>query len=1204
MLRQGWGIRLATFTATKIEAAGHWLLAIRPIRLSPVNCPSCGAENPAGQRFCGSCGTALAQTCASCGAANPPGQRFCGECGTALGGAAAAPAAAVPAAAVPAAERRLVSVLFADLVGFTTLSESRDAEEVRELLSRYFDTCRRLIELYGGTVEKFIGDAVMAVWGTPVATEDDAERAVRAALDLVTAVGALGEELGAENLRARAGVLTGEAAVTLGATGQGMVAGDLVNTASRVQSVAEPGTVFVGEATRRAAEQTVVFEDAGSFELKGKEGETPLWRALRVVSGRSGSLKSQGLEAPFVGRDRELRQIKELFHTTADEKRAQLVSVTGIAGIGKSRLSWEFYKYFDGIEQIVYWHRGRCLAYGDGVTYWALADMVRMRCGIAEDDESAAALAKLHATLDEHLLDADDRAFVEPRLAQLLGLGDHETRERQELFGAWRLFFERLAEVYPTVLAFEDMQWADSSLLDFIEYLLESSRNHPIFVVTLARPELAERRPTWGAGHRNFSSIYLEPLSEGAMVELLTGLVPGLPATLRDQILARAEGIPLYAVETVRMLLDRGLLAEDASSYRVVGEVESLAIPETLQALAAARLDTLSADERRVVQDASVLGKTFTLAALGALTGLGREELEPMLAGLVRKELLGLQADPRSPEHGQYGFLQDLIRQVAYDTLAKRDRRDKHLAAAEHLAGSITEEEVAEVVASHLVEAYRLDPDADDAPELRERARRALLVGAERAAALGAAGEAARFFEQAAELAASTSDQAAALLRAGEMLHQTGRTDDARRLFERAHVLYGEAKEPHRAARVAAWLGYVAMTSGHSEQAVAIMEEAYQAVEDDDPDEDIAFLLSRLSQTYTFMGERERATELIDRCLDIAEGLQLYEVLPRTWASKAVLLFPTRPAEAKGLHELALSVALEHGMARAAVISYGNLSDFSMQRDRYGDCLDYLERSLPFTRRSGDRRGEWFALSEQSYVLTMLGRWDEALARAGELPVERLGVDTNLLSVLSGPLEIHLRRGDLLAAQELLARFEEIGRSDDVQTHGSVSGATSAVRLAEGRLRETLAAAERAIEGRLTLGLGSQDVKQGYRNGVEAALALGDTEAADRLLRIVEDAPIGLRPPYLAALAARFRARLAGDAPEADRLFAAAAAQFAAIEVPFEEGVVRLEHGEWLVRIGRADEGAPLIAAAREAFERLGATVWLERANAAGAVLV
>ena len=1165
-----------------------------------MHCPNCGAENPAGQRFCGSCGTALAQTCGSCGTANPPGQRFCGNCGTALG-ATAAPAA--PSAPVPAAERRLVSVLFADLVGFTTLSESRDAEEVRELLSRYFDTCRRLIELYGGTVEKFIGDAVMAVWGTPIATEDDAERAVRAALDLVTAVGALGEELGAENLKARAGVLTGEAAVTLGATGQGMVAGDLVNTASRVQSVAEPGTVFVGEATRRAAEQTIVFEEAGSFALKGKEGETPLWRALRVVSGRSGSLKSQGLEAPFVGRDRELRQIKELFHTTADEKRAQLVSVTGIAGIGKSRLSWEFYKYFDGIEQIVYWHRGRCLAYGDGVTYWALADMVRMRCGIAEDDEPAAALEKLHATLAEHLLDADDRAFVEPRLAQLLGLGDHETRERLELFGAWRLFFERLAETYPTVLAFEDMQWADSSLLDFIEYLLESSRNHPIFVVTLARPELAERRPTWGAGHRNFSSIYLEPLAEPAMQELLAGLVPGLPAALRDQVLARAEGIPLYAVETVRMLLDRGLLAEDGASYRVVGEVESLAIPETLQALAAARLDSLSADERRVVQDAAVLGKTFTLNALSAVTGLTRDQLEPILAGLVRKELLGLQADPRSPEHGQYGFLQDLIRQVAYDTLAKRDRREKHLAAAQHLAATISEDEVAEVVASHLVEAYRLDPDAADAPELRERAGRALIAGAERAAALGANEEAARFFAQAADLASSPAEEAAALTRAGEMVHLLGRTDEAEGLYRRASDLYVELGETHAVARLAAMLGYVALTNGRSEEAERVMREAYETVRDDEPDADVALLSGRLAQLYAFSGDA-RAAELVDRTLDIAEGLQLHEAMLRGWGAKAVMLFPTRPTEALGLFMLALSVAREQDLPRSMTVAYGNVSDAAMQRDQYRDCLGYIEEALPLARRVGDRRNEWFMLAEQSYVLSMLGRWDEAVARAGELPTDSVGADIVSASVLTGVVEIYLRRGEVVLAQELLGRFDDLARSDDVQMHGSVFAATSAVRLAEGRLREALAAAERAIEGRLTLGLGSQDVKQGYRNGLEAALALGDLDTADRLLRIVEEAPIGLRPPYLAALAQRFRARLAGDAPEADRLFASAAAGFAAIDIPFEEAVVQLEHAEWLGRIGRPDEADQLLAGARETFERLRATPWLERVSAAETVAV
>src|SRR6266566_4681181 len=294
-------------------------------------CPNCGVENPTGHKFCGQCGHALAVVCASCGSPSRQGERFCGECGSRLH--EAAPPAAGPAA--PVAERRLVSVLFADLVGFTTLSEQRDPEEVRELLSRYFESCKRLISLYGGTVEKFIGDAVMAVWGTPTAKEDDAERAVRAALDLVAMVSALGQEVGAPDLSARAGVLTGEAAVTIGAEGQGMVAGDLVNTASRIQSVADPGSVYVGESTRRASEAAIVYADAGSHELKGKEGLTPLWRALRVVSGARGSLKSAGLEAPFVGRDRELRQIKDLFHVSADERKAHLVSVTGIAGIGK-----------------------------------------------------------------------------------------------------------------------------------------------------------------------------------------------------------------------------------------------------------------------------------------------------------------------------------------------------------------------------------------------------------------------------------------------------------------------------------------------------------------------------------------------------------------------------------------------------------------------------------------------------------------------------------------------------------------------------------------------------------------------------------------------------------------------------------------------------------------------------------------------------
>ncbi len=797
-----------------------------------------------------------------------------------------------------------MSVLFADLVGFTSLSESRDPEEVRDLLSRYFDSCRRLIELYGGTVEKFIGDAVMAVWGTPVATEDDAERAVRAALDLVAAVSSLGDEVGALELRARAGVLTGEAAVNLAAVGEGMVAGDLVNTASRVQSVAEPGSVFVGEATRRATEQAIVYEDAGSSELKGKEGETQLWRALRVVSGVGGELRSEGLEAPFVGRDRELRQIKDLFHVCAEEGRAQLVSVTGIAGIGKSRLAWEFYKYFDGLSQIVYWHRGRCLSYGEGVTYWALADMVRMRCRIAEDDPQDEALRKLHTALDEYLLDPEERRFVEPRLAQLLALGEGASHDRQDLFAAWRLFFERLADTYPTVLAFEDMQWADASLLDFVEYMLEWSRDKPLFVVTLARPELSERRPTWGAGHRNFASLYLEPLSPQAMEELLVGLVPGLPVTLRDQILARAEGVPLYAVETVRMLLDRGLLVQEGSSYQLVGEVDTLEVPETLHALIAARLDGLAPDERRLLGDAAVLGKTFTPQALAALSGLDSDRLEELLTGMVRREVLGLQSDPRSPEQGQYTFLQDLLRHVAYETLPRRDRREKHLAAADHLSATLGEDEVAEVIASHLLDAYRLEPDATDSQALRQQAHETLLRAGSRAASLGASTEAQRYYEQAAELAPEPREQAAALTRAGEMAGAAGETEHSCTLFNQAIGLFESAGDTHAAARASSWLALSEQRLGRIEPAIERMEQAYATIGDDEPDADLAFLLVRLGQTYFFAGNLERAAERTEQALDLAEAFQLPEIMVRGWNTKAFLASLRHPEEARGLFQI------------------------------------------------------------------------------------------------------------------------------------------------------------------------------------------------------------------------------------------------------------------------------------------------------------
>jgi class 3 adenylate cyclase/tetratricopeptide (TPR) repeat protein len=1153
-------------------------------------CPSCGSANEVGRKFCGECGTALAGACPSCGTSNAPGVKFCGECGAAL--ASQPQPRETPTSTAPSAERRLVSVLFADLVGFTTLSESRDSEEVRELLSRYFDTSRRLIELYGGTVEKFIGDAVMAVWGTPTATEDDAERAVRAALDLVAAVSALGDEVGAPELKARAGVLTGEAAVTIGAEGQGMVAGDLVNTASRVQSAAEPGMVYVGESTRRSTEQTIVYAEAGSFELKGKEGLTPLWTAQRVVSGLRGSLKSQGLEAPFVGRDRELRQIKDLFHASAEERKAHLVSVSGIAGIGKSRLAWEFYKYFDGIAETVYWHRGRCLSYGEGVTYWALADMVRMRCRIAEDEEPASALGKLHATLEEHILDREERDFLEPRLAHLLGLAEHKARDQQDLFAAWRLFFERLAETYPTVLAFEDMQWADASLLDFVEYLLDWSRSYPIFVVTLARPELVERRPTWGAGQRSFTSLYLEPLSQHAMEELLTGLVPGLPSEVRDRILTRAEGIPLYAVETVRTLLDRGLLVQEGSVYRLTGPVEALEVPETLHALIAARLDGLSAEERRLLQDAAVLGKTFTRDALAALGG-GDVEIEPLLTALARKEVLGVQADPRSPEHGQYGFLQDLVRHVAYEMLSKRERCSRHLAAAEYLhsAFAADEDEVVEVIASHYLAAQETAPNAEGAAEIGRKAQAMLVRAGERAASLAAAAEARRYFEQAAELADDRSDKATLLGRAGEMAGRAADAQSARRLLEESIELYELQGDTHAAARILWRLARVDIAAGHRNEAITRGERAFSVISEDEPDEDLAQLAARLALAYWFSGDLERAAERAELALDIAEAHAYPEALAIALRAKAGVVHSRGHArEAGALLKEALQIALDNDIVEQAGFCYFWLSDRCFQRDAYADALGYLDEALALARRLGDRPSEWSVLAERTYPLFMLGRWDDALAESEEFTQEEVDVGGTMMSLLDGAGGVHVQRGDLEAARRLLFMFARHEESTDVQELAGYLSSRASLHRAEGRLPEALSDGEAAIEVGRTLGITAQSAKQGIVEAVEAAMGLGDSAKIEELLANVEGVPIGSRPPYLDAQVRRFRARLGSDPAG----YEAAAHRFRELGLPFWLAVTLLEHGELT-----GDESS--LAEAREIFEDLEATPWLERAASIGA---
>ena len=870
-------------------------------------CSNCGTENRVGAKFCMECATPFAAICPSCGAANLPGAKFCSECATPLSAVARRATATQPPDAAPEAqaERRLVSVLFADLVGFTSFSEGRDAEEVRELQTRYFDTVREIIARYGGTVEKFIGDAVMALWGAPVAREDDAERAVRAALDLVDAVRGL-----APGIQVRSGIQTGEAAVTLGATNQGMVAGDIVNTASRLQSAAAPSTVLVGEATQRAAGNAIAFEAADDQVLKGKASPVPAWRALRVVAQRGGVGRSEALEAPFVGRDEELRQLKDLFHATGREGRPRLVSVVGPAGIGKSRLAWEFLKYVDGLVESVWWHDGRCPAYGDGISFWALGEMIRGRAGIQETDDEPTTRAGIAAMLLKHVPDDAERAWIEPALLSLLGVESGVGSE--QLFGAWRTFFERLSASGSIVMVFEDLHHADSGLLDFIDHMLEWSRTVPILIVTLARPELLERRPDWGAGKRSFTSIHPEPLSTEAMRQLLAGLVPGLPTTARDAIVARADGIPLYAVETVRMLLAQGRLVMAEGVYRPVDDLSELAVPETLTALIAARLDELDAADRGLVADAAVLGQSFTLAGVAAISGLDPEALEPRLRSLVRRELLVRQVDPRSPERGQYAFVQALIREVAYNTLAKRDRKVRHLAAARYFE-SLDTEELAGALAGHYLAAQGYATDGPEADALAAQARVALRGAAERAAGLGAHTQAIAFLEHAVAVSPGAAERADLHERALESAlqglvaevaerHALGALEARRELGDRDGL----------ALATAAYAGAIGQYGFDGDRMLEILLPAWEEFADLEATPAGVALMLQLSSGYMGRGDYDAVLAWLERLLPVAERLDL---LPQTATGLArlsgTLYRVNRHREAlillRGTHELAVA---------------------------------------------------------------------------------------------------------------------------------------------------------------------------------------------------------------------------------------------------------------------------------------------------------
>jgi len=622
-----------------------------------------------------------------------------------------------------------------------------------------------------------------------------------------------------------------------------------------------------------------------------------------------------------------------------------------------------------------------------------------------------------------------------------------------------------------------------------------------------------------------------------------------------------------------------------------------------LHALIAARLDGLSPAERAVVQDAAVLGKTFANSALASLSGIPEPELEPLLGALTRKEVLSVQADPRSPERGQYGFLQDLMRHIAYETLSKHDRKAKHLSAAAYLQQrwGPEEDEVVEVIAAHLVEAYGAAPDAPDAGEIKAAARRTLVRAGEHAASLAASDVARRYYLQAAELTDDAAERAGMLERAGLMAWMNADLEDARRQYERAMSIFGDQGETHAAARVAARLAECDWRLGHLDQAIEEMEKAFGVLSTEDLDEDLGRIASQLARLHSFHGNPEQASEYIELALEAAESLGLPELLSESLNNKSLVLTQRgRYGEALALMKNALEVGLEHDLPRPALRAYANLSDMLSLMDRYEEALQTYRAGLVLAGRVGDQPQNLFLLSEITHPLLMLGEWDEALIFVTQIEGQIEAVA--LLSVIQSAVEINIARGDLADAERFASYGRRHAESRDLQERGISVLVDSELSRARGRADEAAAKLLPAWRDSLRgLGARHQLSKALFIESAISAVAAGDVGAVEELVAIIGSIPRGHLTTLLHAHAALVRAQL-GVMKEAkagiEAEFKAARSGYLEVGVPFWAGVTAFEYASWLNANAREADARPLLQEARDIFERLQAHAWLEKVGA------
>jgi class 3 adenylate cyclase/tetratricopeptide (TPR) repeat protein len=896
---------------------------------------------------------------------------------------------------MPRRERKVVTALFADLAGFTSRSETMDPEDVAAFLTPYHSRLKSELEHFGGTVEKFIGDAVVAIFGAPVSHEDDAERAVRAAIEIRTWAADEGVEL-------RVGINTGEALVNLDASpaeGEGIAAGDVVNTASRLQSNAPIGEILVGEHTYHSTQKAIEYQEAEPVMAKGKAQPVPAWR---VVSARARVNVERVHGATLVGRRRELDLLEGSLERARQEPSCQLVTLIGVPGIGKSRLVLELYGRIEREEELTSWRNGRCLPYGEGITFWALGEMVKAQAGILEDDDEAETEKKLHAAVDDPWIEAHLRPLV-----GLTGGSDGGGDRRDEAFTAWRRWFEGLAEQRPLVLAFDDIHWADDNLLDFIDHLVDWAVGVPLLVVCTARSELLTRRPGWGGGKPNATTLSLAPLTDEETTSLLRELLEQafIQGEQQLDLLARAGGNPLYAEEYVRMLRERG-------------RVEQL--PETVQGMIAARLDLLAPAEKSLVQDAAVVGKTFWLGTLLALSPDERRMVEERLHALERKEFVRRERTSSVATEVEYSFRHVLFRDVAYGQIPRAERAEKHLRTAEWIEALGRPEDHAEMLAHHYLEALELGAAAGlDTGAFTDNALRAFEDAGDRALGLNALDVAARYYRAAIQLVAADDP------RRGRLLLRLGRT-----LW-----LLGEPSQETLESARDALLG-VGDVEGVAEAGIRLAEACWEAAERDAAFSHVerarelldpmpvssvkARVTAQASRLSMLAGNEEEAIRFGREAIAMAEALGLDEL--KAAALNNVGTAKCDSGDESGMDDLAEAIRIAAGTTASweLIRAKNNLSTIFWVRGRTREARDAHNEARDDASRFGQLAFQRWLNCVQVRYDVHFGEWDRAMAEADELIADFAAGKPHYLAsqVYADRGQIRVARGDLAGAHD------------------------------------------------------------------------------------------------------------------------------------------------------------------------------------------